>query len=440
MTTWRDFLKKNGRLLLITSVSAVGILWWTGRSKPERLGTVPPYRLMGSMDYRASVNSDRTLSILARVVWEKKEREIARIPLVDDEVGLSALPPSLHRKGDSLYFLLDQGKRTQEKRPQKKAKLDFRGADATPQKPVILQYTRYPVPNRLRLCRLSCQGGPVQEVLRDLNTDRFTVVGEDIYWIRGKPEAVTSIWERSHPSHYRETVLPRSDLMHTSLRTGMSRQIATGFPLHASLFAGRDAVYWIKQSHPGDPKTKSELWRYQPALPAPERVLADYKNIAAPLEADARLYWIEREGGNGTLSGEISNPDQVRLLSTNPDGSDKRPVLDLVTNKTRRWDQYRFYVYNDRLYALLKEPPRSATSPTSNAPETLYRVRPHATHPLHPLFKMPRNSMTDRTHEMVFFEKGFFYFTCREEHEDWLHATAPSTVENTLYRIRLAEE
>lgn len=417
----RVFIRRYGWLVVLVCVAVPLIRWWAGRSRPERLsGGVPR---SGLLEYSVRINPDNTFSILRQPLPSGAAREIGRVPLA--EGSLQSLSP-LTRIGDYVYFTLDQ-----EHRPPQK--YGFAGGVATvPQKPIVTHYVRKPDPVRARLCRVPCQGGPVQEVRRDLNTRLYAAVGDDIYWIRGKPEAVASVWDRTG---MHETVTPKSDLMQTSLRTHTTRLIATGLPLYTPLFSGREAVYWTKYARPNAADAVSELWRYAPAQPAPQCIMQGYKDYKPPFEADGRLYWVSTDMGDSQIGGS-NIPKNASLYSAKPDGSGRRLVLELVTDKRPKWAGYRFLTYDNRLYALLKDPPDTGpNSYISDLPTRLYRVREHATPMLRPIFKIP-----PKTYENVLFDRGYFYFTRHEEQEEWLHWSAPVQGKNVLYRFRLPED
>lgn len=426
----RGFVRRNRWTLLLLLIALPVARWLTLRGKPELLGEASPFGLASPQAYQ--------LYVLQTVY---QGRIYALVPRPDQNLSVQSCPltgntrqelaPQSGLRGDvsppfaqSSYLYFCVGKKASLRFPPWGDSLKKEGHQA---KPVVVRYSQGPDWQEAALYRIPLTGGSPQALFHGLKNVNVVLAGDDLYWIRARPNEVTRT--EFSPEKSEETARYHSDLMLTSLATGATRQLASGLPYNASLARSSSGVYWQREA----PQNAPDLMRYDRAKDKMVVVLPHTWLAFPPCELEGSVYWVDHEMRTDPGSGQRIEARSA-LMRVNLDGSDRQKLLTLTENHVKRWDVSDFRVHRNHLYCLLQE--KKPDHPDSSL-QSLCVLRLDGQPRLEKIQRLPDTSPGYSPSYVL--DEGYCYYIDRQMRESWADWQKPVETKYMIYRFRLPD-
>jgi hypothetical protein len=242
----------------------------------------------------------------------------------------------------------------------------------------------------------------------------FTLVGESVFWIHPAVEDRVEVFQGRAPRYAAQwnENSAHSDLMLTSLTTGMTRCIRQGVAANTALQGGNAGVSWQEPSlYPRAP-----VLFYARSVDGVVRSLialsdkSPYRSTPRLVEFQQQLYADVLNGAAGTAT--------LKMFGFNGDQSSE------ISLHGKEYVQGGVTAHNGSLYSLMVESQaRNGTRVQGRAKLLLCRLHPERSEPVEVLHKLPEGCGNYR------FEGKYLYFTLTEQQRSlWSTVTGDQAV------------
>lgn len=284
-------------------------------------------------------------------------------------------------------------------------------------------------PAETRIVEVPLNGGQVRTLPARIPSDAAAIVGRDFYWVEGRPEREQRVRSGSRTVVRR---VPDSLVMSMPVDGGPVRRIASGVPSYTTFRVAGDYLFWTTEA---DRATgRRGLCYYRRGAEGP-RVLDTYPGGQPPLIHGGRFYWMA-----GPPLVPTFRPEPVStapgLMSTLPDGSDFRVLVDLERQPDLVPPAQVVGFSGRHLYCIFSRRRRGRPSDGHPTVPVLCRVLPDHPDAVQVLKTLPPDTAPGGL------DHQYCYLVTTEQFENWLDWSPRGLyrrIRRVLYRVRLPD-